>query len=627
VLATASACGGQLRATAALSGDRLGAIRIVGNHAIASDALEPALALHEAIADGAAVDPYLLTLDTDRIRAAYVKRGFFAATVAPSVETPASGAQVVVFTVVEGRRAATRVVITGLPSELAPGTARALVELGDGAPFDYDRYDAAKAPLVALLENAGYARAEVHGRVDADPAGAVATVRYDVVPGPLCRFGAIRVNGARQDLEPAVRARLRFAPGDRYSAAAVADSKAGIDELGRFSTVHLVADLAGDGPEVGVTVELTEASRHEFHTGFGAGIEPVTYEVRVRGGGSLVPAAAPLVTLAADARVAVTVLSDFTKPEPKVRLIGSLSRIDLWRPRLRGEIEGGIDYQTIEAYTWTGVHVRLGLASPLGVSWLQGRVGWLLEGLSFDKFVAELGGDAGKPAREALGLDGAHRLGAYQASLIADLRDEPIEPHRGGYLALNASLGGPPAGGDIDYVQLMPELRGYVPLAGFVVAARARLGIIHELRPGDVPAIERFYSGGTSGQRGFSERYLAPRVDVTQASGCANVGASTVIGGAGLIETGAELRRQLASLGSVPVGTNLFLDGASVTCQPDQLDPAELRWAVGAGIWGKLAGLKIHVDVGYRLNGRDLSPGPGAFAGNFAWHIGAGETY
>src|ERR1051325_764944 len=139
---------------------RPGAIRIVGNHAIASDALEPALALHEAIGDGAAADPYLLTLDTDRIRAAYVKRGFFAATVAPSVEPPASGAQVVVFTVVEGRRAATRVVITGLPSELAPGTARALVELGDGAPFDYDRYDAAKAPLVAPLRNGGHPRAE-----------------------------------------------------------------------------------------------------------------------------------------------------------------------------------------------------------------------------------------------------------------------------------------------------------------------------------------------------------------------------------------------------------------------------------------------------------------------------------
>jgi outer membrane protein assembly factor BamA len=630
VFATASACGGQPRAPAAALEGRLGAIRIVGNHAIASDALEPALALHEAIGDGAAADPYLLTLDTERIRAAYLKRGFFAATVTPSVETRPSGAQVAVFTVVEGRRAATRVAITGLPPELAPGAARALVELADGAPFDYDRYDAAKAPLAQLLENAGYARAEVRGRVDADPAGAVATVRYEMAPGPLCRFGRIDLAGARDDLEPAVRARLRFATGDRYSAAALAASQGDIYELGRFSTVHVVADPSGDGTDVGVTVELTEASRYEVHAGFGFGVEPVTYEARVRGGGSLVPAAAPLITAAADARVAVTILSDYSKLEPKVRVIGSLQRIDLWWPRLRGELEGGIDYQTVEAYTWTGVHVRLGLASPLGPSWLQARVGWLLEGLSFDKFVTELDGDANRPAREALGLEGAHRLGAYQASLIADLRDDPIEPHRGGYFAFTASLGGAYAGGDMDYVQLMPELRGYLPIAGFVAAARARLGTIYA-GDGGVPAIERYYSGGTTGQRGFSERYLAPRVDATLTGGCANTGKSTVIGGAGLIETGVELRRQLASIRSVPVGTTLFLDGASVTCQPEELHPTELQWATGAGIWAKLAGLKIHVDVGYRLNGpdlngRELSPGPGAF-GNFAWHIGVGETY
>src|SRR5262249_1591122 len=163
---------------------RLGAIRIVGNHAIASDALEPALALHEAIDDGAAVDPYVLTLDTERIRAAYIKRGFFAATVTPDVETRPSGVQVVAFTVVEGRRPVTRVGVAGLRSDVALRTARALIELGDGAPFDYDAYDAAKAPLVALLENAGYARAEVHGSVAADPGTAVATVRYEIVPGP-----------------------------------------------------------------------------------------------------------------------------------------------------------------------------------------------------------------------------------------------------------------------------------------------------------------------------------------------------------------------------------------------------------------------------------------------------------
>ncbi|HEX3477092.1 MAG TPA: POTRA domain-containing protein, partial [Kofleriaceae bacterium] len=144
VFAAACACGGSSHAPAA-SGDQLGAIRITGNRAIASDELEAALALHEAIGDGAAVDPYLLGLDTARIRAAYLRRGFFAATVTPAVEQR-GGHQIVTFTVAEGRRAVTRVEITGLPPEVAPAAARAAVGLGDGAPFDYDTYDAAKQP-------------------------------------------------------------------------------------------------------------------------------------------------------------------------------------------------------------------------------------------------------------------------------------------------------------------------------------------------------------------------------------------------------------------------------------------------------------------------------------------------
>ncbi len=79
--AASAACGAH-----ALVAGQLGEIRIVGNHAIASDALEPALALHEAIGDGAAADPYLLGVDTDRIRAAYLRLGFFAVAVTPAIE-------------------------------------------------------------------------------------------------------------------------------------------------------------------------------------------------------------------------------------------------------------------------------------------------------------------------------------------------------------------------------------------------------------------------------------------------------------------------------------------------------------------------------------------------------------
>ena len=160
----------------------LAAIRIEGNHAIQTGALEPALALHEVLRDGGELDPYLLAADTERIRAAYLRRGFFEATVGSRVGHRDDHHQIAVFTITEGRRAATKVEITGLPPELPLARARELVTLADGAPFDYDAYDVAKQPLTVLVENAGYAHAKVDGKVDADPQTATAIVRYMVDP-------------------------------------------------------------------------------------------------------------------------------------------------------------------------------------------------------------------------------------------------------------------------------------------------------------------------------------------------------------------------------------------------------------------------------------------------------------
>ena len=77
----------------------------------------------------------------------------------------------------------------------------------------------------------------------------------------------------------------------------------------------------------------------------------------------------------------------------------------------------------------------------------------------------------------------------------------------------------------------------------------------------------------------------------------------------------------------LPVGANLFLDGADVRCARQDIDPEHLRWAVGGGLWLKLAGLKVRGELGYRLNrADDLSGGSSAF-GRYAWHIGIGDTF
>lgn len=613
----AAACAGP-RATA--SGTFAG-IRIAGNQAVETGALEPGLALYQASRDGGGggLDPYLLSVDTDRIRAAYLRRGFFEVKVSASVEAKA-GRQIVVFTVIEGRRARARVEITGLPAELSVAEARSRILLADGEPFDYDTYEAAKQPLVMALHNAGYAHAEVRGSVIADPA--MATARYEVMAGPLCTFGAIRLpDWLDGSLAAAVRARLEFASGDRYAAAALDDTQAELHALGRFSTVQVVPDRSGNDSVIDVVIELAPAGRYELLAGGGLGYEPASYEAHGRGGLRWVPAPLPLLTVAGDARVALSVPQGADRDQVllKFRGLSSLAYQDLVRPRLTGELAVGFDYQTVEAYTWTGEHVRLGLATPLGPRWLVLRAGWTLELVQFTNPDVALDG----AAIERLGLDRDQLRGAYHGSLVVDLRDDPIEPHRGLYADLRVAGGTRYALGDLTYLQVTPEVRGYLTLAGVVVALRARVGAI----VGDVPVTERYFSGGTAGQRGFSYRRLSP-IASRMVDGAMR---SVVIGGAGLIETGVELRRELGAPWQVPFGVNVFLDGGDVTDRADQLDPARLYWTAGAGAWAKIYGaVKLRTDLGYRLNDSgagDPLPRARRWYDNLQFHIGIGEAF
>ena len=596
----------------------LAAMKIEGSKALDEDELMRGLSLHRASDEGRALDPYQLSIDIERIRAAYLRLGFFEVEVSARVETKTVDktiAQTVIFKVVEGRRSKTQVEIRGLPPEVSPAAARARIALSDNAPFDYAAYDLGKQSVLTLVEDAGYPHAQLQAAVLADKARGVATARYEIEPGTRATFGVISISGTDGQLAESIFGRLAFHTGDPYSASAIAKSQRALYELGRFSTVRIEPDRSG-GSSVPVKISVTLGKLRELRYGFGLGYDPVTAEVRGRIGVSVIPRSHPLWTLASDFRPALSFTHRLGDPRLKLRALSSAQRIDLFRPNIKGELEASADYLTLEAYRTYGPRFRAGISSSLGVPWLVGRVGWLFEYLVFDEVYLTDPADIVR-----LNLDKSQRRGAFEGSIEADLRDNRLEPHLGLLASLRASQGTKLAGGTGRYTQLTPELRVYLPVGKKVVfAARARLGLLY----GDVPVTERYYSGGASNQRGFPDRRLSPT-----APGLDNKKpASVVIGGTGLLETGAELRIPLGQL-LVPIGTQVFLDGADVVDNHSDLDPFGLHWAVGAGLYGQVAGFKLRFDVGYRLN-RTRPPErtpDSVFDQNVTLHFGVGETY
>jgi len=622
VLLATAACGGAQKRPHKPGEEYLAAIKFEGNPSIGDKTLRQGLALNATLESGAPIDEYLVNLDTTRIVGAYQRRGYFSVDV-KSHAARTGDATTIVFTVTEGPRATAKVEITGLPPEVSPSDARELVKLDDGAPFDYGPFDSAKVPMLALVENQGYAHAQLDAAVLADRATNTATLRYAIDAGPRVKFGEVTVTGVDGVLADAARNRVKFAPGDWYSSRAIAETQQAIYGLRRFESVRLDIDRATEAPVLPIKITLIEAKRLELRAGGGGGVDTLTVQARLRG---IATYSRGLTTTGLELRPAYFITTencnflDFwnCKRQPRLRAIATVVQQDLIRPYVRGEVEGGADYLQLEAYRTQGFRARVGLVSPIVTPKVEARIGWVFGYYEFREPNILL--DAA--IQQRLGIDHPERIGAFTQSVSLDLRDNPIEPTLGAYAELRISEAGAYAGSAYNYLQVTPDLRGYVPIERFVIAGRARLGLIR----GDVPPTERYYSGGAGSQRGFSDRRLSPTLYGTDNDGKP---ISVVIGGAALIETGVELRTP-RQRGGAKLGGVVFLDGGDVTETTDGLDLTRLHWAAGVGVRSYILPIgPIRLELAYRLNRYGAGEPQ---QGESIWNrlelvIGVGESY
>lgn len=610
VIAALAACGGSGTGRVRRPGtEYLKEIKFEGV-SLSHEGLLSGLALRRNRDGGRAIDEYQLTLDTQRIVGLYHQRGYFTVKVTPRVEREGD-AQTLIFEVEEGPRATASVVITGLPPEVPYEQAREVVKIQNGDPFDYDLFDAAKAPLLAMVENAGYAHARLNAQVLADRAKARATLRYVIDPGEKVTFGPITIAGVTGALAKAAKNRLPIREGQPYSTKLVAQTQQAIYALGRFAAVRVDVDRLNEATVLPVKITLAEATRWEARAGVGLGFDTLTYQGRLRGMLTHAGWPTPLTTLGIEFRPAYTIPRETCdswrlwtcQQEPRIRLIGTATQQDFLYRDIKGDIEGGLDFLTLEAYTTTGGRARVGLERPFLSKRVQARIGWQLGYHKFTDLSPAL-----DPMRaddptlamqigvvDASGEVTVERLGAVSGTIAVDYRDNPISPRLGVYGELRITHGSAYAGGAYDYLQLMPELRGFVPLGRAVLAAHARYGVIR----GDVAPTERFYAGGAASHRGFPERHLSPSATGMDAAGNQ---VTVPIGGAAMVETGVELRVPFELL-DLPMGLAAFLDGGDVTMTADGIDPSHLHWAAGLSFRPYYLPIgPIRLDLAYRLN-------------------------
>jgi translocation and assembly module TamA len=210
------------------------------------------------------------------------------------------------------------------------------------------------------------------------------------------------------------------------------------------------------------------------------------------------------------------------------------------------------------------------------------------------------------------------RLAFLEQRLTYDLRDNSLEPTRGVFLALSLQEGTRYLGGGYDYLRLLPEVRGYVPIGPVVVAARVQAGILTPFGAEGSSVLSRFFLGGSTTERGFGNRQLSPsfvacryRDRATQACQTAaqagqapgtDVTLVLPIGGNAMLGANLEVRIPLpANFGLV-----VFADAGEVTPDLRDLRLDGINVAVGLGVRYRTVFGPVRLDVAWRANDPSL---------------------
>ncbi|MCI2400239.1 BamA/TamA family outer membrane protein [Aliiroseovarius sp. N1Y82] len=392
----------------------------------------------------------------------------------------------------------------------------------------------------------GHAKARLsRQQVTADHRAHTLTARLQLSPGPLVRFGALRLTGESTARSDRVARIAGLPSGQVFSPDELEKVAARLRRTGSFSSVSLVeADELGEGNSMDIELALVDAKPRRF--GFGA-------EISTFDGLSL---------------------SGYWLHR---NLLGGAERF-----RIDGEITGiggetgGIDYDLnarldipaafgtdINAFVFAGASY---VDDPVYQSWqarLGGGVSWILS----DTLTAELG-VALRHSRTRDGSgDRTYTLLTLPAGATWDRRDNQLNPKAGTFLDLLATpfvgLGGTGTG-----LQLTADGRAYHGFGAgdrVVLAGRLQAGAAYGSNATAVPAEFLFFSGGGGSVRGHPYQSLG-----------IDLGGGNFTGGKAFLAGSAELRANVTQT----IGLVGFVDAGFIGAHGF----GDMAWHAGAGV-------------------------------------------
>jgi outer membrane protein assembly factor BamA len=599
------------------------------------------------------LDPFTVDADRERIEAWYRAHGWFGARVTGAEVTPAKpGAVDVHISVDEGEPTRIRAVaLSGLESLGRPAEKieRALRErLVVGATFDHQRYLDAKQLLEDRLKKLGYAWALVDGEVEVDRDHRTADLRLAARPGVLTRFGFVHVTGTVKVDPRRVALHAGIRPGERFDPDLIEQARGAVYHLGLFSTVQVEYVHIAEREDVAdVMVRVREGTFNELRVAGGVEVESLRNDIHasvIYTRRNLFGGLRTLRLTALPAYVFIPAVWNVTRHGPALRADATLTQPDVPWPLARLTFTLGFDVDIDYGYQYFGPRVQLAILRGFWRDRLLLSAAYNFQFLKF--FNTDPAFFLDPSSGKLFGFVDPYRLAWYQEDVALDLRDRPLDAHRGLYASLSAEQGGPWAGGAFEYEKLVPDVRAYLPLGRRVtIAARLQFGQIFTQGTLGSPTTRRLYLGGPNSHRGFAYNRLSLQVP----SGIYGV-PPIPIGGDQSVLLQGEVRVDIVKLFGQWLSLAAFLDAGDVaaptcvagadpnsTCQvffgrlSHSVNWGDLYYATGGGLRYRTLIGTVRVDLGVRLNRlteREPDGTPNADPGQrFAFHISVGESF
>ena len=440
-----------------------------------------------------------------------------------------------------------------------------------GDPVIAEDVIAANVALKVALGEEGFALAEV-GEQDIilDHGQATARLVLPVTPGPVARFGDIRVTGKPPFSSRHVGRIARFKKGDMYERSEVDDLRRALIATGLIASVETTLVPVDAGQVVDIAVHLEPAPMRTIagELGYGTG-EGVRVEASWQH-------------------------RNFFNPEGALTLRGvagtqeQLAAVSLRRNNFRRRdqvLTTQISASNVnrDAFAAKTLLLSAGIERQSNFIWHK-KWTWSV--------VSELIASDERDTVEATGEKRRRTffIAALPSSLTYDGSDDLLDPTRGFRLGGRVSPELSFHNGTFGYTRAQIDASAYRPASEKVVlAGRIRLGTIFGADRDDIAPSRRFYAGGGGSVRGYGYQRLGPR----DADG-------DPIGGRSLAEFALEARIRMKAFGG-DFGIVPFFDGGTLSTSSTP-DLGEMQFGAGIGLRYYSSFGPIRVDVGTPLN-------------------------